>query len=553
MKKPVESAIWYLKTMQWYCIPVNMETKAAYIKYAQWNDDPDDAKKFITEAQIATWWGQWPDAGLGCLLVPSGLTVIDYDTYNPKYAKDEIREKVPMNEATAFSITPHHGMHFFYNRVPELPHKAGILPGLDLRNQSYIPLPPSRNGIGPYEWSLFTKDYLHNNKRFPLLDLNLSLIESVQELYKSQVNLQKYPDVSKGLQTFNKGTRDDDLFHIANLMIKGGGNPSETNQVLEIIARNCNPPYPENEVKFKVKSAIDRASRRDRNIADEVRKWVEVSTGIFQVSELLRESLIVSKPEKHAVILELAKLCKAGVIEKFGDKRGSYRVADKDCDDIDVINVNENDILDIKWPFGIESYFRTFPKNIIMVAGEGDSGKSAFLMNFAKMNMNNYKTHYFSSEMGAMELRDRLSKFDDMNFTDWAKVSFKERAGNFADVIDPDGINIIDFLELHDNFYIVGGLIKAIFDKLKFGIAVIALQKPRGRDEGIGGEKSKEKARLYLSMSPGLIKITKAKNWANSRINPNGLLKKFSLVHGCKFIEQSTWELEIDEKYKEFK
>ena len=171
-------------------------------------------------------------------------------------------------------------------------------------------------------------------------------------------------------------------------------------------------------------------------------------------------------------------------------------------------------------------------------------------MNFAKMNMNNYKTHYFSSEMGAMEFRDRLSKFDDMNFADWAKVSFKERAGNFADVIDPDGINIIDFLELHDNFYIVGGLIKAIFDKLKFGIAVIALQKPGGRDEGVGGEKSKEKARLYLSMSPGLIKITKAKNWADSRVNPNKLLKKFSLVHGCKFIEQSTWEHEIDENTK---
>ena len=105
MKNNLESAIWYLKTMNWYCIPINMETKAAYIKYAHWNDDPDDAKKLITEAQIATWWDQWPDAGLGCLLIPSGLTVIDYDTYNPQFAKDEIREKFPMDYSTAFSIT----------------------------------------------------------------------------------------------------------------------------------------------------------------------------------------------------------------------------------------------------------------------------------------------------------------------------------------------------------------------------------------------------------------------------------------------------------------
>jgi hypothetical protein len=360
-------------------------------------------------------------------------------------------------------------------------------------------------------------------------------------------------DISKSQQILKQGTRDDDLFHIANCLVRGGCQEPYLTQSVEIIAKNCEPPFPEKEIKAKIQSAIQRANRRDRNIAQEVQEFVKSATGQFLISECLSWSAIVSKTDKHAAVVELAKLCRQGVIEKFGDKRGSYRVADKDCDDIDVINVNENDVLDIKWPFGIETYFRTFPKNIIIIAGEGDSGKTAFLMNFAKMNMNNYKTHYFSSEMGAMELRDRLSKFDDMNFADWAKVSFKERAGNFADVIDPDGINIIDFLELHDNFYIVGGLIKAIFDKLKFGIAVIALQKPGGRDEGVGGEKSKEKARLYLSMSPGLIKITKAKNWADSRVNPNKLLKKFSLVHGCKFIEQSTWEHEIDEKYKEFK
>jgi hypothetical protein len=395
--------------------------------------------------------------------------------------------------------------------VADLPHKAGILPGLDIRNKNMVPLPPSRNGIGPYEWSSLTKDYLHKEKRFPLLDLNLTLIESVVTICKNQDNHIKSQLITPNHKYFTKGHRDDDLFHIANSLIRGGAEVNIVRETIEILAKNCEPPFPENEVSAKITSAIQRAGRRDRNIAQEVNKFVMVTTGHFLITDVYTESQLITKEEKHAAVMELLRLCKSGVIEKFGDKRGSYRVADKDCDDIDVINVNEDDVLDIKWPFGIESYFRTFPKNIIMIAGEGDSGKSAFLMNFAKMNMNNYKTHYFSSEMGAMELRDRLSKFDDMNFADWAKVSFKERAGNFADVIDPDGINIIDFLELHDNFYIVGGLIKAIFDKLKFGIAVIALQKPRGRDEGIGGEKSKEKARLYLSMSPGLIKITKAK------------------------------------------
>ncbi len=89
--------------------------------------------------------------------------------------------------------------------------------------------------------------------------------------------------------------------------------------------------------------------------------------------------------------------------------------------------------------------------------------------------MDNHEVHYFSSEMGALELKDRFSKFD-RPLNSW-KVKFKERASNFADVIKPDAINIIDFLEVHDEFYKIGGLIKDIYDKLTTGIAVIAIRK----------------------------------------------------------------------------
>jgi len=147
--------------------------------------------------------------------------------------------------------------------------------------------------------------------------------------------------------------------------------------------------------------------------------------------------------------------------------------------------------------------------------------------------MEKHEVVYFSSEMGELELQDRLKQFEGP-LKSW-KVSFKERSSNFADVIRPDAINIIDYLEVHDEFYKVGLYIKEISDKLVNGIAIIAIQKNKGNEYGLGGGRGLEKARLYLSMEPGKIKIVKAKNWANSAKNPNGMECEFKLSSGWKF------------------
>ena len=79
-------------------------------------------------------------------------------------------------------------------------------------------------------------------------------------------------------------------------------------------------------------------------------------------------------------------------------------------------------------------------------------------------------------------------------------------------MIHPDEINVVDYLELTSDFWKVSGMLQEIQSKLAQGIAVVALQKPRGRDTGLGGDKSLEKPRLYLSVENGTVKILKAKN-----------------------------------------
>ena len=58
---------------------------------------------------------------------------------------------------------------------------------------------------------------------------------------------------------------------------------------------------------------------------------------------------------------------------------------------------------------------------------------------------------------------------------------------------------------------------------------------------GWGGERSIEKARLYLAMDDGTIRVVKGQNWRDMAVNPNGLKKEFKLMEGCHFVETTEW------------
>ncbi|MDY6839782.1 MAG: hypothetical protein SWH78_17630 [Thermodesulfobacteriota bacterium] len=247
--------------------------------------------------------------------------------------------------------------------------------------------------------------------------------------------------------------------------------------------------------------------------------------------------------DRRKVSTILGRLVKEGILEKDPNRYGWYRRVDDDAETIDFMNA-KTDPFPIKWPFEIEDLVEVMPGNVIVIAGEVESGKTGFLLNVAKLNIKTHDIHFFSSEMGGSELRKRLKKFDDMVLSDWKPLKVKARGGEFHDVIKPDALNIIDFLELHDEFYKVGAYLKKIHDKLNKGIAIVAIQKNPGRDEGLGGQRSMEVTRLYLSMSKeypgGRLKIVKGKNWATDK-NPNGLSIKYKVYQGCKFAPQGDW------------
>jgi len=199
------------------------------------------------------------------------------------------------------------------------------------------------------------------------------------------------------------------------------------------------------ETERKVMEIIAYGGVRERKLVDDVRDWVDCVDGIFEINDIKKSLQINDRQSEKNLSDYLKKLEKQGKIEKYGNKRGVYRPVENGCEQIELKKLNGD--LKIKYPLGIETLCKTYPKNVIMVAGEPNAGKTAFLLRFAMMNMKDHEVHYFSSEMGQDELVDRLEKFD-ISLDKWT-VKFWDRAADFQDVIKPNAVNIIDFLEVH--------------------------------------------------------------------------------------------------------
>ncbi len=169
---------------------------------------------------------------------------------------------------------------------------------------------------------------------------------------------------------------------------------------------------------------------------------------------------------------------------------------------------------------------------------------SALVYNIIKENRpKGWDVYLFNSESGAGELRKRLDKFDDITIDQWDFKAY-QRSTDFHQVVRPgtNSLNIIDFLEVFDDFFKVGGHIKRIHDKLDGAIGIICLQKNPGADTGLGGYRMLEVTRLAIALEFGTVKILKAKNFRDPKRNPNGAYKNFKLIDGYKIIDRGNWE-----------
>lgn len=521
------AALFYLKTMKWSLIP-QKPNKVPYIDWAPYQ------KRLPTEEEIKEWFMSWPKAMIGIVTGSiSGITVVDIDT---KEGRDFVENLLPEGFKTPMVRTPRDGRHLYFSYDKRLVTRTQDLPGIDTKNDGgLVTAPPSVHESGKeYKWIEAL-----SIRRTPLARIPEKYVNAVSKHQET-----RYPlAVGNRDVAFTKGQRDETLFHAAYTLIKGGMVPENVEKILLHLAQGCDPPFPEKEAIIKVRSAVERAFKQERNLAHEIKEWVGVTSGVFCVTDIYLALHLVTTEDKSNARQVLRRLKEDGIIEVYGKKSDVYRRLNPEYIEMPYKEAVIKP-LDIDWPLDIGQYVYIYAKNLIVFAGTKDSGKTTLMLDVIKRNQAKWDTHYFSSEMGNEELSMRLQKHTDIKLHDW-KFSAYEKTDYFADVIKPDAFNVIDYIEINKDFSEIGDQLKAIHQRLDKGIALIGIQKKWDEIWGRGGQFTSQRPRLYITLESrgkdiGVATIRVAKN-RKGEFNPVGLSRKYRMIDGWKIVADEDW------------
>jgi len=339
-----------------------------------------------------------------------------------------------------------------------------------------------------------------------------------------------------------EGTRDNTIYNLVRGLLRGGMSADECMSYALKFGATCDPPMDEKDIQTKVRSALRGMPTSRVDLNAQVKSWIDMQHGMWDIKDL-RGDLDISRAMWMDLNAVLDEMVKSNVLVRISTRSGLYRRRETELAPIDILNTDTK-FIDVRLPLGLNKLVNIMPKNIIVFAGSQDSGKTAIMLNILRDNMQTHDVRYFSSEMGANEFRSRLNMFD-IPADRWRFKAY-ERSANFADVIAPDAINIIDYLEIGDAFYQVGQQLGDIFDALDNGIAIVAIQKDSNTPLGRGGSFGMEKPRLYCTIDKDFpftkIKIMKAKNWKHVSNNPNNLARSFMIKGGCILCPHDDWE-----------
>ena len=486
--------------------------------------------RIATEDEVRAWFRKNPSINIALVCGEvSGLVAVDVDG---EHGQAWFKANMPRPNCYQYTSSKTKFHAFYAHPRRRVAPAVRIATEVDVRGDgSYVVFAPSVHHTG----AIYTLHYLAGFSGWDSLVACPDLDQFKQQDRTSR-------EASHGLDAPD-GCRNQTLTQFVGKMYAKGLSRDE---VLCFAhgwnEKHCLPPVDDREVERTVDSVLKTHTGNHPLAinADGIRKWALAVPGQFNVQSLDAELGIKDRDDKLQRTATLEQMCREGLIERVGQTRGTYRVRDRK---INVLTTDGPEIPEVNiWlPFGLNRNVKIQQKNIIIVAGETNAGKTSLLMNMAWMQASRSSSRYLCSEMTGAELRDKKESFGMMDR--WDKVEFIERTIGFHDVILPDGITFVDYLEVYDNFFKVGEDIRAIYDALNTGVVVIAMQKATGADLGRGGAFTIEKARLAISLFShgklldgiiGSAKVVKAKNIRHG-FNPEGRELFYTLRGGFYF------------------
>ena len=288
-----------------------------------------------------------------------------------------------------------------------------------------------------------------------------------------------------------------------------------------------------------------------RKIRDEVRDYIErLDYGeAFTLGVMDLELQIRDKEHKAIRMQEVRSQVQNKHLRKHRGRAGHY----KKLQPIDIIEwwKAPSDPLDLYLPFDLSdytqsTYIRIFAGNMIACAGRQNAGKTSIAQEVIEQNIDRNlfpgKIRYLVNESGGPEIRYRLENNTCITPEKWKEnVIVINRSADYADALDPDAFNVIDYLTDYEEAWSIGRQMSEVYEVIRNqpGVVWVNLQKDSDRDTGRGGSVTLDIPRLYLSMNETEVKIVKAK--FAGKLNPNGQIRDFKISEEGNVIPTGTW------------
>lgn len=514
------------------------------IKTNKWSNQIEDIRRTIDKNErkkkksglpAITVSGLFSGRGANKLITHSGFIAIDFDTFKKDVAV--ARKELESDKYSRYVFTSCGGVGIC------------VIVAIDgnRHNESF-------DYLAKYYKSTYSLDVDEHCKnvdrlRFVSFDALLFKNENSETVILGDVAKPAEIKQSGAVNYYASGSRDASLNKTAWSMLRSNIPEEFVRQTLRSLLLSWGETN-EKWIEEKIRSAR-KAQQPDETLEKQINDWLLANlneTNTISIGSITNSFACTSRPDKKLVADILNKKVEEGVLVTTSPHAGVYRkkvIVPK----MDLKNITQR-IFDISWPLNIGEHCLLTPKNVAILAGSKSAGKSAMALNLVKLNMHKHNVSYISSEMAEAELEHRLTMFKGDNgqsipVSFWDKANFYFKSSGFEDMIDPDGLNIVDFIEIHDNFSFIAHEIKKIFDKLNNGVAIICIQKKYGAKMGRGAEFSLEKSRLYISLDfvkgGGRATIVDVKRPKNASVPARGWVCDYKLIDGSMFYVITDW------------
>jgi hypothetical protein len=218
--------------------------------------------------------------------------------------------------------------------------------------------------------------------------------------------------------------------------------------------------------------------------------------------------------------------------------------------------------LPLPLPLDLGKYIKLLPGSVIVIGGATNAGKTLMAMQMIRdwirylstifewtCQSGNFTPSLRECVEGVPEIDDRLKNLTGIRYLNSEMsrhelgnllydlgpdgeliqnaVQWVRRSRDFPRAVLTNGITIVDFLQIHKDFYEIGGIVAEMADKIGDGLLVTLIQKKSGEAAPRGGEFALERARLAMMLDyagPNISScyLRKVKHPIDYKNNPQG-------------------------------